>query len=243
MHIDPRACAASGQSGLMALYAAMFSQYGVSTAQVLVTKSDFQNEYTLQNLQSTLKELLDLNIVPILNTNDSIAPPPEKGKDLQDVISIKDNDSLAARVAVLARSELLLIMSDVNGLYNKPPTDDDARLLHTYSPDQHNAFVNFGDKSKVGTGGMQSKVQAATWALQQNCSVVICNGARENAITDIVNGKKIGTFFTNSLPVAIGSGPDFNGGNVEAIATKGNFCFRKIYKIFEGHCLHTLISS
>jgi len=196
--IDPRACAASGQSGLMALYSAMFSQYGVSTAQVLVNKSDFYNEYTRQNLQATLNELLELNIVPILNTNDAVAPPPEKNLDIQGVISIKDNDSLAARLAALIESDLLLIMSDVDGLFNKPPNEVDSRLLHTFSPKYQQSAVNFGDtKSKVGTGGMAAKVQAANWALENNCSVVICNGGRENAILDSINGKRIGTFFAN----------------------------------------------
>lgn len=182
----------------MALYSAMFSQYNVSTAQVLVNKSDFYNEYTRENLQATLNELLELNIVPILNTNDAIAPPPEKNVDIQGVISIKDNDSLAARLAVLIDSDLLLIMSDVDGLFNKPPNEIDSRLLHTFSPKFQISSVNFGDsKSKVGTGGMQSKVQAANWALENNCSVVICNGSHENAIMDTINGKRIGTFFAN----------------------------------------------
>lgn len=215
MPIDPRACAASGQSGLMALYGAMFSQYGIRTAQVLINKSDFENEYTSKNLQSTINELLDLNIVPILNTNDAVAPPPEKNVDIKGVISIKDNDSLAARTAALINSDLIVILSDVDGLYNVPPTEEDSRLLHTYCPITDSQLVNFGDKSKVGTGGMQSKVQAATWALTNSCSVVICNGQRENAIVDIINGKKIGTFFTNSATGAANTAP-----SVETIASK-----------------------
>jgi delta-1-pyrroline-5-carboxylate synthetase len=133
--IDPRACAASGQSGLMALYGAMFSQYGIKTAQVLVNKLDFYNEYTRENLQSTLNSLIDLNIVPILNTNDAIASKPGAADlDIKGVISINDNDSLAARLAVLIESDLLLIMSDVNGLYNKPPTETDSHLINTFNP-------------------------------------------------------------------------------------------------------------
>lgn len=149
-------------------------------------------------MQATLNELLELNIVPILNTNDAVAPPPEKNLDIQGVISIKDNDSLAARLAALIESDLLLIMSDVDGLFNKPPNEVDSRLLHTFSPKYQQSAVNFGDtKSKVGTGGMAAKVQAANWALENNCSVVICNGGRENAILDSINGKRIGTFFAN----------------------------------------------
>ncbi len=132
--IDPRACAASGQSGLMALYGAMFSQYSVKTGQVLVNKLDFDNEYTRENLQGTLKELLDLNIIPILNTNDAIASKPGMELDIKGLISINDNDSLAARLAVLIDSDLLFIMSDVNGLYDKPPTKPGSRLLSCVNP-------------------------------------------------------------------------------------------------------------
>ena len=160
-----------------------------------MTKSDFYNEFTRENLQATLDELLNLNIVPILNTNDAIVAPPEKNIDLKGVISIADNDSLAARLAVLIRANLLLILSDVDGLFNNPPNETGSRLLHTFNPKLEQ--VNFGDKSKVGTGGMESKVKAATWALDNHCSVVICNGQRENGITGIISGKKIGTFFSN----------------------------------------------
>lgn len=203
MTIDPRACAAHGQSGLMALYSAMFSQYGIATAQVLVTKSDFYNEYTRQNLQAALDELLALNIVPILNTNDAIVAPPVKAVDPKGVISIKDNDSLAARLAVMIHSDLLVIMSDVDGLYNKPPSERDSILLHSFNPksEQQNGALNFGNNqtnivSKVGTGGMSAKVKAATWALDNNCGVVICNGQQDNAIARVVAGEKIGTHFS-----------------------------------------------
>ena len=220
LSIDARACAASGQSGLMALYGAMFQQYGVSTAQVLVTKSDFENEYTRENLKSTLNELLDLNIVPILNTNDAVAPPPQENLDIHGVISIKDNDSLAARLAGLIHSDLLILMSDVDGLYNSPPTNENSRLLHTFCPKTDCSQINFGEKSKVGTGGMQSKVQAATWALNNKCSVVICNGKQENAIMDIIKGKTIGTYFT-SIESTSGNNSVLNSITVENLASKG----------------------
>jgi len=203
--IDPRACAASGQSGLMALYGAMFSQYGIKTAQVLVNKLDFYNEYTRENLQSTLNSLIDLNIVPILNTNDAIASKPgAENTEIKGVISINDNDSLAARLAVLIDSDLLLIMSDVDGLYNKPPSEDDSHLLSSFNPGK-SSDIKFGQKSNVGTGGMESKIAAANWALEHDCSVVICNGQQENAITDTIGGKPIGTFFTNDEDVDLNS--------------------------------------
>ncbi|XP_063221326.1 delta-1-pyrroline-5-carboxylate synthase isoform X2 [Bacillus rossius redtenbacheri] len=195
--LEPRAAAAVGQSGLMSLYDAMFAQYGVKIAQVLVTKPDFYNEETRRNLFSTLSELISLNIVPIINTNDAVSPPPQADDDLAGVISIKDNDSLAAMLAAEVQADLLILMSDVDGIYTRPPSQEGARLLRTYTPSV-NENVQFGKKSRVGTGGMDSKVEAATWALEHGVSVVICNGMQEKAIKTILDGRKIGTFFTDS---------------------------------------------
>ncbi|XP_016360265.1 delta-1-pyrroline-5-carboxylate synthase-like isoform X1 [Sinocyclocheilus anshuiensis] len=203
--LEARACAAAGQSGLMALYEAMFTQYSTCTAQILVTNLDFHNDQKRRNLKSTLHELLRMNIVPIINTNDAVVPPPEPNSDLQgvNVISIKDNDSLAARLAVEMRADLLIALSDVEGLYDSPPGSDDAKLLDTFYPgDQHS--ITYGTKSRVGIGGMEAKVKAALWALQGGTSVVIANGTHPkvtgHVITDIVEGKKVGTFFSEVKP-------------------------------------------
>uniref|UniRef100_A0A182MCJ1 Delta-1-pyrroline-5-carboxylate synthase n=1 Tax=Anopheles culicifacies TaxID=139723 RepID=A0A182MCJ1_9DIPT len=201
--VEPRAAAAVGQSGLMSLYDAMFAQYGIKIAQVLVTEPDFYNEETRKNLFSTLSELISLNIVPIINTNDAVVPPmfivdqevSATGKKRG--IRIKDNDSLAALLAAEIHADLLILMSDVDGIYNKPPWEDGARLMHTYSAGDKN-LIKFGEKSKVGTGGMNSKVMAATWALDRGVSVVICNGTQDKAIKSILTGRKVGTFFTES---------------------------------------------
>ncbi|CAB3254921.1 unnamed protein product [Arctia plantaginis] len=200
--LDPRAAAAVGQSELMAMYDAMFSQYNVKIAQVLVTKPDFYNEETKKNLFCTLSELISLNIVPIVNTNDAVSPPmyihddtvvPGTGKK---GLGIKDNDSLSALLAAEIQSDLLIMMSDVDGIYNKPPWEDGARMMHTYTSKEKDQ-VQFGQKSKVGTGGMDSKVNAATWAMARGVSVVICNGMQEKAIKTIISGRKVGTFFTD----------------------------------------------
>ncbi|XP_053669219.1 delta-1-pyrroline-5-carboxylate synthase [Anopheles marshallii] len=201
--VEPRAAAAVGQSGLMSLYDAMFAQYGIKIAQVLVTEPDFYNEETRKNLFSTLSELISLNIVPIINTNDAVVPPmfivdqevSATGKKRG--IRIKDNDSLAALLAAEIHADLLILMSDVDGIYNKPPWEDGARLMHTYTAGDKN-LIKFGEKSKVGTGGMNSKVMAATWALDRGVSVVICNGHQDKAIKSILTGRKVGTFFTES---------------------------------------------
>ncbi|ETN58982.1 glutamate semialdehyde dehydrogenase [Anopheles darlingi] len=201
--VEPRAAAAVGQSGLMSLYDAMFGQYGIKIAQVLVTEPDFYNDETRKNLFSTLSELISLNIVPIINTNDAVVPPmfivdqelSATGKKRG--IRIKDNDSLAALLAAEIHADLLILMSDVDGIYNKPPWEDGARLMHTYNTGDKD-LVKFGEKSKVGTGGMNAKVSAAAWALDRGVSVVICNGHQDKAIKNILTGRKVGTFFTES---------------------------------------------
>ncbi|XP_056325295.1 delta-1-pyrroline-5-carboxylate synthase isoform X2 [Danio aesculapii] len=201
--LEARACAAAGQSGLMALYEAMFTQYSTCTAQILVTNLDFHDDQKRRNLNSTLHELLRMNIVPIINTNDAVVPPPEPNSDLQGVISIKDNDSLAARLAVEMRADLLIALSDVEGLYDSPPGSDDAKLLDTFYPGDQQS-ITYGTKSRVGIGGMEAKVKAALWALQGGTSVVIANGTHPkvtgHVITDIVEGKKVGTFFSEVKP-------------------------------------------
>nr|XP_020460149.1 delta-1-pyrroline-5-carboxylate synthase isoform X1 [Monopterus albus] len=203
--LEARACAAAGQSGLMALYEAMFTQYSICTAQILVTNLDFHDEQKRRNLNSTLHELLRMNIVPIINTNDAVVAPPVPSSDLQgvNVISIKDNDSLAARLAVEMKVDLLIALSDVEGLYDSPPSTDDAKLIDIFYPGDQQS-ITYGTKSRVGIGGMEAKVKAALWALQGGTSVVIANGTHPkvtgHVITDIVEGKKIGTFFSEVKP-------------------------------------------
>ncbi|KAM4703240.1 delta-1-pyrroline-5-carboxylate synthase isoform 8-T8 [Rhinophrynus dorsalis] len=222
--LEARACAAAGQSGLMALYEAMFTQYSICAAQILVTNLDFHDEQKRRNLNGTLHELLRMNIVPIINTNDAVVPPPEPNSDLQgvNVISIKDNDSLAARLAVEMKADLIIVLSDVEGLFDSPPGSDDAKLIDIFYPGDQQS-VTFGTKSRVGMGGMEAKshktrppalcsslstppfsVKAALWALQGGTSVVIANGTHPkisgHVITDIVEGKKVGTFFSEVKP-------------------------------------------
>ncbi|XP_071827592.1 delta-1-pyrroline-5-carboxylate synthase-like isoform X2 [Apostichopus japonicus] len=201
--LDPRACAAAGQSGLMSMYQSMFSQYGLTTAQVLVTKADFQHDYTRSNLRATLTELLRMKIIPIVNANDVIAPPPEADMDLHGVISIKDNDSLAARLAVEVNSDLLILLSDVDGIYSGPPEEEGSRLHDVMYPGDV-VGIKFGGKSRVGLGGMESKVKSAVWTLERGCSVVIANGMKkDDVVLNIVNGRNVGTFFTETKPAGL----------------------------------------
>ncbi|XP_028966693.1 probable delta-1-pyrroline-5-carboxylate synthase [Galendromus occidentalis] len=191
--------AAVGQSGLMALYDAMFSQFGVDIAQVLVTKPDFYHPESRHWLRQTLLELLSLNILPIINTNDAVSSPttifegPSDGSLIQ---AITDNDSLAAHLAVEIDADLFIAMTNVDGLYTLPPGQEGSKLLHSFSPGLEDQVV-FGEKSSVGLGGMKSKISAASWAFERGVSAVICNALREGAILRIINGMKVGTFFTN----------------------------------------------
>lgn len=124
---------------------------------------------------------------------------------------INDNDSLAAHLAVEVGADLLILMSDVDGVYNLPPGTDGSRLLKIYSP-KHEEMIRFGQRSNVGSGGMESKVSSALWALDRGVSVVICNGSEDRAISKVISGKEIGTFFTNSRADQI---------SVESIAANG----------------------
>ncbi|XP_074614751.1 delta-1-pyrroline-5-carboxylate synthase-like isoform X6 [Acropora palmata] len=200
-YIEPRACAAVGQGGLLSLYEAMFQQYGLTCGQVLITKQDIQDKFSLDNLRSTVEELISMNCIPIINENDVVASPPQVDFDLAGmrrglVISIKDNDTLSALLSVELKADLLMILSDVQGIYSGPPDQPDSRLLDTFRPYDMSS-IEFGSKSRVGRGGMESKVKAASWALERGTSVVIANGTSSDyVIRQVLDGRKVGTFFT-----------------------------------------------
>jgi len=217
--------AAVGQSGLQALYETMFRNYGILVGQVLVTKSDFYNEQTRNQLFATLQELMALNIIPIINTNDAVSPPPQKDEDEMGILGIKDNDSLASRVAVEIGADLAILMSDVDGIFDKPPSQDNSRVIHTFIPSDLSK-IEFGAKSNVGTGGMESKVNSALWALDNGVSVVICNGMKYRSIRKIIDGEKVGTFFAKNTfdgaPAEILAKNARNGSRTLASLTKAD---------------------
>ena len=181
--------------------------YGLIVGQVLVTKQDFINDDTRGQLFNTLREMLALNIIPIINTNDAVSPPPAE-TTAPGVLNITDNDSLASRVAVDVGADLAILMSDVDGIYDRPPKEDGANLLPYYNPNRAQN-IQFGAKSDYGTGGMESKVQSACYALDHGCTVIICNGMKYNTIRNIMAAQNIGTMFT---PLEI------TGANVEGLA-------------------------
>ena len=194
-HELKRPNAAVGQSGLMALYEAMFRNYGILVGQVLVTKQDFINDDTREQLFNTIRELMALNIIPIINTNDAVSPPPPPDVYARGILNIADNDSLASRIAVDINADLAILMSDVNGIYDRPPSEEGSQFLTYFNP-KNIEKLRFGAKSNVGTGGMESKVRSAGYALDHGCSVIICNGMKYNTIRNIMAGNNIGTMFT-----------------------------------------------
>ncbi|KAL1238580.1 putative delta-1-pyrroline-5-carboxylate synthase [Trichinella spiralis] len=171
--IDKRVCAASGMLGLMTVYEQLFSQYGISTAQVLLTKPDIESDERRRVLVSTIESLLSLKVVPILNGNDAVAPEQKDG--------LGDNDTLASKISAAIAADLLITLSNVDGLYTCPPGQEGSRLLTHFSPSSKSSLI-FGDGSKLGTGGMQSKISWAEWALDHGVVSVICNAVEPEEI-------------------------------------------------------------
>lgn len=187
-----RAAAAAGQSGLMALYDSLFSMMDLQAAQLLVTNADFLDPLFKQNLVATTEELLAANVVPVFNENDAISC----SKSSQDGRPFRDNDSLAALLAIELNADLLLILSDVNGLYTGAPHLPASRVIPTYCPAVHDAVLQFGAKSSAGRGGMAAKVEAAWDAATNGCPAVIANGKVPYAILQVVSGAVVGTLFS-----------------------------------------------
>lgn len=185
------AFAAAGQANLMTLYQTLFQQMDVTASQLLLTQSDFQLPDRRQNLENAIETLLTYGIVPIVNENDTVTA--NRGYTPEDVFS--DNDSLAGLVAKEVKADLLIILTDVDGVYNKAPSDPTARVLHTYTASDGDE-IKFGAKSTLGRGGMSAKVAAAQQCVAAGVpACVICNGRRPNTILDVVSGDKVGTLF------------------------------------------------
>ncbi|AQK93357.1 proline responding1 [Zea mays] len=193
MELDGKACAAVGQSGLMALYDMLFTQLDVSSSQLLVTDSDFENPNFRERLCETVESLLDLKVVPIFNENDAISTRKAPYEDSSGIFW--DNDSLAGLLAIELKADLLVLLSDVDGLYSGPPSEPGSKIIHTYIKDKHYSGITFGDKSRVGRGGMTAKVKAAFVASNSGTPVVITSGFASQSIVRVLQGEKIGTLF------------------------------------------------
>ena len=183
-----QAAAAVGQCELMYIYDKLFSEHNHTVAQILITGADIQNGERNKNFQNTLYRLLQLNALPIINENDTIAT---------DEIVIGDNDTLGAIVAKSATADLLILLSDIDGLYTEDPhKNPNAALLDEVNEitDEIIAMTG-GAVTNLGTGGMQTKLHAAQIAIDNGIEMVIANGKNPEILYDIVNGEKVGTRF------------------------------------------------
>ena len=185
-----QACAAIGQPLLMAEYRKAFLRYGVTVAQVLLTTEVLNNRKTYLNLRNSIETLLGLSVVPILNENDSVSTD-EIGS------AFGDNDRLSALVASKIDADVLIMLTDIDALYDKnPQTSMDARPISTVFEITDEIVRGAGGKgSKHSTGGMKTKIEAAKIASNAGCRIVLANGRLENVINRIITGEEIGTIF------------------------------------------------
>lgn len=183
-----QAAAAVGQCELMYVYDREFSQYNHTIAQILITNSDVENEKNHNNFRNTVTRLIEFGALPIINENDTIST---------EEIEIGDNDTLGAIVATSVKADLLILLSDIDGLYTKDPRkNDDAKLI----PEVHELTdeimaMGEGKGSELGTGGMFTKLKAAKITTSEGIDMIIANGDNPNILYDIAEGKPVGTKF------------------------------------------------
>ena len=180
-----QAAAAVGQCELMYTYDRLFTEYHHNVAQILLTGADFAAEDRHENFTNTMSRLLELGVLPVINENDTVAT---------EEIKVGDNDTLSAYVAVSAKADLLVILSDVNGLYDKDPhKNTDAKLIERVHGSPESLLdVASGAGSALGTGGMKTKLKAAKIARDAGCDTVIANGENPELLYDIAAGKEGG---------------------------------------------------
>ena len=190
-----QACAAVGQSRLMGLYQSGFGQLGLTCAQVLLSQSDFDDRLRYLNLRTTLSRLLELGVLPVINENDAVATEELAYREGESVFG--DNDRLSALVATKLGADLLVLLSDVEGLYARDPRQDpDAPLITTVEdPDRLGGLEIGGSGSGAGTGGMKTKTEAAAIAARSGCHAVIASGRRPDALAAVAAGEERGTWF------------------------------------------------
>ena len=197
-----QASAATGQSVLMAKYRELFREHGIKIAQILLTAEDLSNRTAYLHTCNVLLMLLKIGVVPIINENDVTSVDELKPLTEGYRVNFSDNDILSVLVANALRADLVVILSDVDGLYTKDPQDPAAELIKTVECVTCELKESVNGKSRLGRGGIQSKVKAAEIATTCGIPVVIANSRRENVILDILNGKEIGTHFKaqNHMP-------------------------------------------
>lgn len=181
-----QAMAAIGQMGLVQIYESAFQRHGLHTAQVLLTHDDLSNRNRYLNSRSTLRTLLDLGVIPVINENDTVAT---------EEIRFGDNDTLAALVANLVEADLLLILTDQAGLYDRDPREHPQAQLIAEGDAGDDALLRMaGDAGKLGRGGMRSKLIAADKAARSGAATVIASGREEDVLTRVLAGEALGTY-------------------------------------------------
>ena len=184
-----QAAAAVGQCELMYTYDKLFSEYNHTVGQLLITGDDVANHTRHENFRNTLNRLLELEAIPIINENDTVAT---------DEIVIGDNDTLAAIVASSISADKLVLLSDIDGLYTADPHKDSNAQLLSFVPEITDAIraLGGGSAGSQGTGGMATKLHAAEICLDAGCDMIITNGKRPDDLYDILDGKAVGTTFS-----------------------------------------------
>ena len=191
-----QACAAIGQARLMMTYQKLFSEYNHIAAQILMTKNTVTDDVNRTNAYNTFTELLNMGIIPIVNENDTVSTY-EIMVGENDVL-IGDNDTLSAIVASLVNADLLILLSDIDGLYTDDPHKNPGAKFISQVDKINDVFLNMAKSSTgsdVGTGGMNTKLSAATIATSSGADMIIANGADMRILHRIMDGRDIGTLF------------------------------------------------
>lgn len=183
-----QAAAAVGQCELMYVYDKLFSEYNHVVAQILLTGDDLEHEDRCRNFENTVFRLLEFGALPIINENDTVATQE---------ISVGDNDTLSAIIAAGVHADLLVILSDIDGLYTSNPREDsDAVIIPEVRELTPEIYALAGGKgSELGTGGMATKINAAEIATSGGVDMIIANGSKPELLYDIIDGKSVGTKF------------------------------------------------
>ena len=183
-----QACAAIGQTALMQIYQECFAPHGILPAQILLTAGDFDNRARYLNVRNTILTLFEYECLPIINENDTVSVAE---------IKFGDNDQLAAMVANLMQAKLLILLTNVEGLFSADPgTDPSAVLLETVADiDRSVTDLAGATKSQLGTGGMRSKLKAARLATSAGGAVIMANGSRDGILEAVFGGESVGTLF------------------------------------------------
>lgn len=183
-----QACAAVGQCELMYEYDKLFGEYNHTVAQILLTAPDLSCDDRREKFESTVERLLEYKVLPIINENDTVAT---------EEIVFGDNDTLAAKVAVTVGADLLILLSDIDGLYTADPRKDKSATLISEVKEITEEISALAGKagSNRGTGGMETKIHAAKIATESGCDMIIANGSSPELLYSIIEGKSVGTRF------------------------------------------------